>query len=340
MRLSFPSSPLPGSRSAACAVALALALTACTFGAEEPVADPDTEQGSAEAEAVGFEEPADPYAPTDPVLTERLHLPLYDYHLDEYEQWTIRRAQDVLTVECLDELGFEASVNWETASLDEVLTHFGPHHSYRRYGPSSVDLAEEYGFGIPESGRLGDPWSVADKSEDDAAHAAVMGSSYTGGDIETPSGESVPEGGCKHQANLGLTPDSPPPDEDGYWTAGEDELMPDTPGLHHLVEHLLIDSYFVGLEDAAVVAANEAWKECAGLSGYTVAPGGASEVMGEDGDAVLSAECADTSGYLDAFVAAETLAQEAMVEEHRAELEERREQLDAELAAARAVLGW
>ncbi|GAA1109017.1 hypothetical protein [Nocardiopsis metallicus] len=322
------------------AAALAIALTACTAQAEEPAADPDTEQGSAEVEAAGFEEPGDPYAPTDPELTERLHLPLYDYNLDEYEQWTIRRAQDVLTVDCLDELGFEASVSWETDSLEELLTHFGPHHSYRRYGVASTDLAEEYGFGIPEGDDTGNPWTVADASQEEAAADAYTGFSHTGGEIETPSGDPAPEGGCKHQANLGINPDSPPPGEDGYWSATEGEPMPDTPGLHSRVDDLLGESYSAGMEDPAVEAANEAWKECAGLSGYTVGPGGASEVMGEGGDAVLSAECADTSGYLDAFVAAETRAQEAMVEEHRAELEERREQLDAELAAARTVLGW
>ena len=340
MRSPLPPSPPTGSRSNVYAVALALALTACSAPTEEPDTDPAPEQGSAEAENTGFEEPGDPYATTDPELTERLHLPLYDYDLDEYEQWTVRRAQDVLTVECLDELGFGASVEWETASLEARLTHFGPDHSYRRYGVSSSALAEEYGFGVPLDDDTGNPWTVADGSQEEAAADAYTGFSHTGSETDTPSGEPVPEGGCGHQANLGLNPDSPPPGEDGYWTVEEDGLMPDTPGLHHLVEDLLGESYLVGLEDAAVVAANEAWKECAGLSGYTVDPGGASEVMGEHGDAVLSAECADTSGYLDAFVAAETLAQEDMVEEHRAELEERREQLDAELAAARAVLGW
>jgi hypothetical protein len=177
-------------------------------------------------------------------------------------------------------------------------------------------------------------------SQEEAAGDAYTGFSHTGGEIETPSGAPVPEGGCKHQANLGINPDSPPPGEDGYWSAGEGELMPDTPGLHSRVDDLLGESYSAGMEDPAVEAANEAWKECAGLSGYTVDPGGASEVMGDGGDAVLSAECLDSSGYLDAFVAAETRVQEDMVEEHRAELEERKEQLDAELAAARAVLGW
>lgn len=322
-----------------------LLLTACTTGTEESAADLASERDSLEAEAVGeaetvgFTEPEDLYALTDPELTERLHLPLYDYLLDEYEQWTIGRARDVLIVECLVGLGFEAEVNPSTNGIEETLTHFGPFHEYRLYGVASVDLAEEYGFGVPLEEGTGDPLIIADGFDEEAAYAAVDGFSHTGDDIRTPSGDPVPEGGCMHQANLRISPDSPAPGEDGFWIAGENGLMPDTPGLHHLAEDLIGTSYFTAQEDTGVAAAAEAWKDCADLSGYTVDPGGASEIL-DDGGAVLSARCLDSSGYLDAFVDAQTRAQEPLVEEHRAGLEERREQLDAELAAARAVLGW
>lgn len=347
MRLPLLSSPLPGARPAVCVAALTLllsaSLSACTTVAEEPAAEtaaePAAEQSSAQVRNAGLEEPEDPYAVTDPELSERLHLPLYDYVLDEYERWTVRQAHDALVVECLNELGFEASANTGTRANEVQLTHFGPHHEYRRYGIARADLAGEHGFEVALGDDSGDPYVIAEGFDEEAAHTAVTGFSHTGEEIETPSGDPVPEGGCTHQANLELSPDSPPPGENGSWSADEGELLPDTPGLHHLVEDLLGVSFFTGMEDPAVRAAAEAWRECAGVSGYSVGPGGASEVMG-NGDAVLSAECLDSSGYLDAFVAAETRAQEAMAEEHGDVLAERRDQLQEELAAARAVLGW
>ncbi|WP_017587006.1 hypothetical protein [Nocardiopsis ganjiahuensis] len=304
---------------------------------EDPAADPAPEQGP--VETASLEEPEDIYAFTDPELTERLHLPLYDYILDEYEYWTVGRAQNALVVECLGELGFEAEASPSTVGIEAELTHHGPFHDYRLYGMASVDLAEEYGFETPSEEGPWPQWTVADGVDAQMAQAAADGYDFRGGDIETPSGDPVPEGGCNHQANLGISPDSPAPEEGGMWIAGEDGLIPDTPGRHHLADLLAETAHSTAREDTEVAAAAEAWKECVGLSETTVDPEGAPEVL-DDEDAVLSAECLDSTGYPDAFVDAQTRAQEPLIEEHGDDLAERKEQLDAELAAARAVLDW
>lgn len=316
------------------ALVLSLALTACSPGADDATAaEPAPEDAPASAGTAGFTEPEDPYAVTDPELGERLHLPLYDYVLDEHEQWTVRRAQDLLAVECLVGLGYDVAVDPDTPTSEGTLTHFGPYHEYRRYGVARVDLAGEHGFAVPEDD-FGDPYVLGEGVDEEAVYSALRGDPPVD---STSSGEPVPEGGCSHQANLRLNPESPGPGGGGMWATQENGLMPDTPGTHHLAEDLAGTAYSTALGDPAAAAAAEAWKECAGLAGYSVDPAGASEVTD---DAVLSAECLDSSGYLDAAVAAETRAQEPLVEEHRDALEERRDRLAEELAAAREVLGW
>ncbi|MFL1434905.1 hypothetical protein [Nocardiopsis protaetiae] len=312
---------------------LTLALTSCANGTDDgSAAEPAAGPAAANAANTGFTEPEDPYAVTDPELSERLHLPLYDYMLDEYEQWTVRRAQDALAVECLTGLGYDVSAA-PYGTADVLLAHFGPRHEYRRYGVARVDLAEEYGFEVPEE-EPGDPYLYGEGVDEEAVFAALHG--FPAVD-STPSGEPVPEGGCNHQANLRLNPDSPPPDEEGMWVTPEGGAEPDLPGVHPLALNLTIDSYSAGEQDPEVVAAAGAWKECMDLAADAAGPVGASEATG---DAVRTARCLDSSGFLDAFVAAETRAQEPMIEEHREALEERRDRLAEELAAAREALGW
>ncbi|GHC87188.1 hypothetical protein GCM10007079_31070 [Nocardiopsis terrae] len=257
--------------------------------------------------------------------------------LDGYEQWTIGRAEDVLLVQCLNELGFEASVNPDTGTSEETLTHFGPHREYRRYGMARVDLAEEYGFEVPlDDGPRREPYLLAEGFDLEEARTVVDGFSHTGDGIETPSGAPVPEGGCHHQARLRIDPESAAPGPEGYVDLDEGGELP---GTHGLAEGIHSESFFAVVDSPEVGAAEADWRGCVRETGYEGAPPGAGEGLGRD-DAPLSADCMDASGYLDVFVAQECAFQEAEVEENLGALEERAGELREQVETAREVLDW
>ncbi|WP_159944963.1 hypothetical protein [Nocardiopsis sp. FR6] len=330
----FRSAPLPA--------ALVLALTGCSLsdGSPEPSPSPSAE-GAAEAPA-GFAEPEDPYAGMDAGLSERLHLPLYDFQLDQYERSVVGRAELTLTVECLVDLGYEAELNPGAGEDPLMMRAFGPHHEYRRYGNARVDIAEEYGFGLPDEPRGGpgdEPYTVGGGPElAEQARTAAFGLDPQAGpapDFTTPSGEPVPEGGCMTRARRQIDPGSALP----FDTDGEGYAL-DVPESNVLAESLLGESFTAAKDDPAVAAAAAVWEDCmaGAVDGY---PGTASSSEGAAPEAAVpGAECRDTSGYLDAFAEAERAVAAGIVAEHEEALTERHERLRENLAVSREVLGW
>ncbi|WDZ92242.1 hypothetical protein [Nocardiopsis sp. HUAS JQ3] len=319
--------------------ALALALMGRADGAFDAESSPspspspgDGEGNGGSEEIAAFVRPEDPYAGMDAELSERLHLPVYDYRLDEYEGYVVRRAEDTLTVECLVDLGYEAEVNSALGMDPLTMRAFGPQHEYRRYGNTRVDIAREHGFSLPPDD-VADPYLLGgDAGLREQAHSAVLSS---GEGLRTPSGDTVPEGGCVGQARQRIDPDGAPAHE----TDGEGN-SPDTPDSHLLVEELLGDSYLVAMNDPAVAEATVAWEACmaAAVDGFHGTP-----LSGEGSDseaAVPTLECTDSSGYLDAFVAAERAVLEGLIAEHEEALTARRDQLRENLETSLDVLGW
>ncbi|WP_150250406.1 hypothetical protein [Nocardiopsis deserti] len=317
--------------------ALALVLTGCADGASDAESSPSASPGGGEGdggseEAAAFVRPEDPYAGVDAELSERLHLPVYDYQLDEYEGYVVRRAEDTLTVECLVDLGYEAEVNSALEMDPLTMRAFGPHHEYRRYGNTRADIAEEHGFALPLD-HGDDPYLLGgDADLREQARSAVLS---IGEGLVTPSGDAVPEGGCTGRARQRIDPDGAPAHQ-----TDEDGNSPDTPGSHLLVEDLLGESYSIAMEDPAVIEAAVAWEACmaAAVEGFHGTP-----LSGEASDpeaAVPALECRDSSGYVDAFVAAERAALEGLIAEHEEALTARRDQLRENLETSLDVLGW
>ncbi|WP_150243354.1 hypothetical protein [Nocardiopsis quinghaiensis] len=329
-RVRFPSALASG--------ALVLALTGCSlFGdASEPGPSPSPspeEASPAGGAAAGFVRPEDPYAGVDAELSERLHLPVYDYRLDVYEEYVVNRAVSTLIVECLVDLGYEASVNSDTRMDLLRMRAFGPQREYRRYGNTRIDIAEEHGFGLPAEDR-GDP---AYRIGGDADLRAQAETAVSGGEegAETPSGEPVPEGGCMTRARRQIDPDSSMPFE-----TTENGAPADVPTSHGLADDLLMESFFAAMEDPGVIAATAAWEECmAGrVDGYHGTPMSGEGAAGET--AVPSVECKGSSGYLDAFVGAERDILDGLVAEHEEALTERRDRLRENLETSLEILGW
>ena len=131
-------------------VLLVFALAGCSSSAEGPDPDSSEEVSPTEGASSDFVRPEDPYAGADTTLSERPHLPVHDHRLDLYERYVVDRAVDTLVVECLVDLGHEASVAPETRMDPLAMSAFGPQREYRRYGNVRVDIAEEHGFGPPE----------------------------------------------------------------------------------------------------------------------------------------------------------------------------------------------
>ncbi|NKZ01656.1 hypothetical protein [Nocardiopsis alborubida] len=321
--------------------ALVLAMAGCADGASgaepspssSPPSSPEGGEGnSGSEETAAFVRPEDPYAGMDAGLSERLHLPVYDYRLDEYEGYVVRRAEDTLTVECLVDLGYEAEVNSAMEMDPLTMRAFGPHNEYRRYGNTRADIAEEHGFSLPLDD-VADPYLLGgDADLREQARSAVLS---TGEGLSTPSGDTVPEGGCVGRARQRIDPDGAP----AHGTDGNGD-GPDTPDSHLLVEELLGESYLVAVEGPAVAEATVAWEACmaGAVDGFHGTP-----LSGEGSDpeaAVPALECADSSGYLDAFVAAERAALEGLVAEHEEALTARRDQLRENLETSLDILGW
>ncbi|PDP89106.1 hypothetical protein CQJ94_05060 [Glycomyces fuscus] len=311
----------------------AAAPAASTAPVAEPDGSPSAAGGTGAGEAPsGFAPPEEPYAAVDAELSERLHLPVYDYRLDEYEAYVVARAADTLTVECLVDLGYEASVNAELEMGTLTMRAFGPHHEYRRYGNMRLDVAEEYGYGLPDE-VAPDPYRLGGGED---LRAEARGAVTAGGeDFASPSGEPVPEGGCLGWARRQIDPDSALPYE-----VGEDGGALDVPESHVLVEELLGESYSAAMGDPAVVGAAAAWDTCMSgvVEGFHGTPGSGE---GADADTALPAlECRDSSGYTDAFVAAERALLEDLITEHEEALTARRDRLRENLETALDVLGW
>ena len=325
------------------AAALLLALTACTFAedeADDPVADdpvPEAADAATDAEPEPDpQEEADPYEHMDAELSERLHLPLYDYQLDAYEMYVVGLAEQVLAVDCMTGLGYEARINAESAFDRDRMRFFGPHGEYRRYRMVRVDVAESHGMEVPEEPRV-------EALRFDEADADPWAAYMDGGDhIETPSGEGVPDGGCLAQARRDIDPDLPT-------HSGEDPLALESrevPGYNELAENLLGESFTAALDDPSVVAAEAAWQVCMAENGY---PGERLWGIGDTGSAIApndtdgvaaSAECLDSSGYIDAAASVETSLQETMIAEHESALTDRREQVERDLETAQEILDW
>ncbi|MFD6949500.1 hypothetical protein A6A08_05190 [Nocardiopsis sp. TSRI0078] len=296
-------------------------------------AAPAGEASPAEEAASGFVRPEEPYAGMDAELSERLHLPVYDHRLDEYEGYVVSRAVDTLVVECLADLGYEASVNADTRMDPLTMRGFGPQREYRRYGSTRIDIAEEHAFGLP-GGDGGDPaYRIGGDADLRAgAEAAVSGQVE---DVRTPSGEPLPEGGCLTWARRQIEPGSPMPFE-----TGEDGTPADVPSSHMLVEDLLGESFLAAMEDPRVTAAAAAWQECMAerVDGYHGTPTSGEGAAPEA--AVPSVECKDSSGYLDAFVGAERDVLDGLVAEHEEALTARHDRLRKNLGASLEILGW
>lgn len=309
------------------AVALsALGLVACAPSADD-LTPPDRDRSAQAGE--------------DPELTERLHLPIYDYRTDMAQMGLIQQATDIHVEECMRELGYDYTSSGPSGEHEEEDTaFFGPNGEYRRYGNVSAESAEKYGFGVPDhldGGEAGEgveepetaPWTInhSGQTEQDALDSLF-------GDragILTPSGQPVPEFGCVGWAQQQVDPNTVfvTKEEAQSGVAGEQS------GIAETAEWIKRTSFEEMLDTSEVIDVIDAWGRCMAEAGY---PGedfwlvGSSEslVAVDDTEAALvSVACKEETGAIDLMVETEREIQVRLISQNESELLERYEQLEA-----------
>lgn len=267
-------------------------------------------------------------------LTERLHLPIYDYRTNEAQLRTITQAAGAHVESCMRGLGYDYTHVPETNEhLETDTAFFGPHGEYRRYGLVSLDSAEEYGFGAPEhldgaEEGTDPPWRIdhGGQTEQDAMDALFGGRE----DVHTPSGEPVPVHGCFGWAHARVDPHM----EIVTKEQAQEGIAGEQPGIAGTAEWIKAVSFDRALDDAEVIDAMGEWVVCMDGAGY---PGedfwlvGSSEsaVAVDDTVAAITAvECKEEVGLIDLMVRVETEVQVELITRHETELLERHAQLE------------
>lgn len=283
----------------------------------------------------------------DRELTERLHLPIYDYRTNDAQLEIIRQAVDIHIERCMRTLGYDFTVVKGNDDHDEVDTaFFGPNGEYRRYGNVSLENATTYGFGAPdhlapaqeEEEESSQPWIIdhSGQTRQDALDALFADRS----DILTPSGEQVPEHGCIGWAQQQVDPHTT------FVTREQAENGVDSqqPGISGTAEWIKNTSFEQMLDTPEVIDATAKWTDCMDRSGY---PGedfwlvGSSESRVATDDtvaAVTSVECKEEVGLINLMVQTETEIQVDLISQHENELLERYAQLEEAIEGALSSL--
>lgn len=281
----------------------------------------------------------------DRELTERLHLPIYDYRTDAAQMNVIEQVTRIHVEECMRGLGYEYSRAGEAEDRSEAETaFFGPNGEYRRYGNVSTGIAERYGFGVPdfmqpeEDGEAGAGSTINHSGQTlQDAQDALFGDRQG---IHTPSGEPVPEYGCVGRAQLQVDPNTVfvTKEEAQAGTPGEQ------PGVAETAEWIKRTSFEQMLDTPEVIDVMEGWSECMGLAGYpgedlwSVGSSDSQVAVDDTEAAVVSIDCKEETGLIDLMVETETEIQVSLIAQNEPELLERYEQLEQVVEAALASL--
>jgi hypothetical protein len=281
----------------------------------------------------------------DRALTDRLHLPIYDYRTDNAQLAIIEQATNIHVETCMRDLGFDYTNAEPGEDHREVDTaFFGPNGEYRRYGNVRMTIAEEYGFGVPEHLGQGQeeeassPWIInhSGQTEQDAIDA-LRGDREN---IFTPSGTPVPEYGCVGWAQQQVDPNTVfvTKEEAQAGQAGQQS------GIAETAEWIKRISFEQMLDDSPVIDAMDEWSACMEQNGYPgedmwLVGSSDSRVAADDTTAaVTSVECKEETGLIDLMVETETDIQVRLIAENEPELLERYAQLEEAVENAAASL--
>ncbi|WP_155126921.1 hypothetical protein [[Actinomadura] parvosata] len=267
----------------------------------------------------GCAPPPQPAVPADrPVEASAearaLRVPLDDFTLSRLDIHTIEYAEDLLTRACMRGRGFD----WELLP-PPARTDTDPLHR-RRYGVIEPEVAERYGYHVPPPA----PDQQAREQvwrRREALPPAEQRAAYG------PDGQ----GGCRETARTRLAQGIPAVDQqqlNGY----------------------IGDTFEASQRVPAVVAAFGAWSACMKAGGFTYRTpldaandrawaSSARPAPREIAVAVADVVCKRATGLVATWSAADQAVQLAAIAAHRTDFARFRQARDAELRAARQVIG-
>ncbi|AQZ62067.1 unnamed protein product [[Actinomadura] parvosata subsp. kistnae] len=243
-----------------------------------------------------------------------LRVPLDDFTLSRLDIHTIEYAEDLLTRACMRGRGFD----WELLP-PPARTDTDPLHR-RRYGVIEPEVAERYGYHVPPPA----PDQQAREQvwrRREALPPAEQRAAYG------PDGQ----GGCRETARTRLAQGIPAVDQqqlNGY----------------------IGDTFEASQRVPAVVAAFGAWSACMKAGGFTYRTpldaandrawaSSARPAPREIAVAVADVVCKRATGLVATWSAADQAVQLAAIAAHRTDFARFRQARDAELRAARQVIG-
>lgn len=279
-------------------------------------------------------------------------LPLTPYYPTNTELAQISQASSLLIGRCMERFGYaqdvQAVVRASELSARAEALNFGPIGNARRYGLADVAQARRYGYRLradvdgltAELNAFGDSLGLGAASPGRDLLLTGMSAPATTGDVpqkvtQAADGTAVPDGGCIAEAERQLA-------SKAGAAAGRTA---------ELVSSLKADSYLRAGRVAEVVAAEAIWVRCMRDRGYGRARAvmTAAEDLGVDTDsarpakeeltiASADAACNASSRFAEVYHRVEARLQERQVEEHAEELADIRQEKDAVVKAAAAVL--
>ncbi|MEW9556463.1 hypothetical protein [Nonomuraea sp. NPDC050783] len=243
-----------------------------------------------------------------------LTVPFDAFTLSRLDIQTIEYAEDLLTRACMRAAGFDWEMLPPPASTDSDPMH------RRRYGVIEPEVAERYGYHLP-------PLAPDQRAREqvwrrrEALPLARRRTAYG------PDGQ----GGCRRTARL--------------------RVAEGVPALDQQQLNSYIGSTFTASQRMpAVMAAFEAWSRCMSGKGFTydtpLAAAGDPAWMKSDltspreiAVAVADVECKQTTGLVAVWSAADKAVQLDAIAAHRGDFDRFRDARDAELRAARRIIG-
>ncbi|MEU9303938.1 hypothetical protein [Streptomyces sp. NPDC048269] len=318
----MPSQRPPRPALTASAVALTLALTACS-------------------QSGGGDSGGEPPIGAVPVLLESrtLAFPLASYAADARQRGILAEAQDVLIDQCMQRYGFRYPLRRKAGAV-------GKGDEGRRYGLSDAAEAARYGYTNLEVNSTPKPPEKQEASmgpneklvlyglEADPSKPVPMTQEESEkSDVATTvvGGQKVPAGGCLRESFLKLYA----PSKDAV-----DIMVPQNFGF---------EGYSRSQEDSRVRKAIKAWSDCMGKHGYTVdSPMDSQKQLGLNdtnlgspqaiATAKLDVDCKKQTNLVGIWYTVETAYQKRLIEQNAETLDRAKKQLDERMRLAASLI--
>jgi hypothetical protein len=253
----------------------------------------------------------------------QIDLPVARYASSADDDKAIFSAVNAAKKQCASEFGVEATVPVTTQpSLMEL-------DSVRRYGVINRAEVARYGYRPAPSAADADD-DKAGGWNPSALEAEIMTGMTASGQpsqMQSPEGETLPEGGCSAEGFRTV------------WGGGT------PPGGAPLVEDILAQAWAKTMADSRALAAADKWSACMKERGYDLTHrwDAGNSVQGASAAvqlkmAKLDLRCALDTNYVDVWYAVDVAYQQRLIDEHEGELQAALKQHAEQLDRAQAIL--